>query len=98
MLGSFLAAHRWRSDRAARCGAAVPSILSACVLFLHFIHNLLRRALDASILGTGGDEVIHCLLDMMYAMSPSAVMERAVHIQPAISELLPTMLQELKPL
>lgn len=54
--------------------------------------------LGASILGVGGDEVIHAILALMYAKVPSTVMQRAVHIHPTVSELLPTMLGELKPL
>jgi pyruvate/2-oxoglutarate dehydrogenase complex dihydrolipoamide dehydrogenase (E3) component len=54
--------------------------------------------LGAAILGTGGDEVIHCVLDLMYAKAPYTVMQRAVHIHPTISELIPTMLGELAPL
>jgi pyruvate/2-oxoglutarate dehydrogenase complex dihydrolipoamide dehydrogenase (E3) component len=54
--------------------------------------------LGASILGVGGDEVIHCILDLMYAKAPYTVMQRAVHIHPTVSELLPTMLGDLKPL
>jgi pyruvate/2-oxoglutarate dehydrogenase complex dihydrolipoamide dehydrogenase (E3) component len=57
-----------------------------------------KHILGASILGTGGDEVIHCLLDLMYAKAPYTVMQRAVHIHPTVSELLPTILGELKPL
>jgi pyruvate/2-oxoglutarate dehydrogenase complex dihydrolipoamide dehydrogenase (E3) component len=57
-----------------------------------------KRILGASILGTGGDEVIHCVLDLMYAKAPFTVMQRAVHIHPTVSELLPTMLGELNPL
>ena len=57
-----------------------------------------RRILGASILGTGGDEAIHCILDTMYAKAPYTVMQRAVHIHPTVSELIPTMLGELKPL
>jgi pyruvate/2-oxoglutarate dehydrogenase complex dihydrolipoamide dehydrogenase (E3) component len=57
-----------------------------------------KQILGAAILGTGGDEVIHCLLDMMYAKAPYTVMERAMHIHPTVSELLPTILGELKPL
>ena len=52
----------------------------------------------ASILGVSGDEVIHSILDMMYAKAPYTVMQRAVHIHPTVSELLPTMLGDLKPL
>ena len=57
-----------------------------------------KEILGASILGTGGDEVIHCLLDLMYAKAPFTVMQRAVHIHPTVSELIPTMMGELKPL
>jgi len=54
--------------------------------------------LGAAILGTGGDEVIHSILDVMYAKSPYSVIQRAVHIHPTVSELVPTMLGELQPL
>jgi pyruvate/2-oxoglutarate dehydrogenase complex dihydrolipoamide dehydrogenase (E3) component len=57
-----------------------------------------RQILGASILGTGGDEAIHCILDTMYAKAPYTVIQRAVHIHPTVSELIPTMLGELKPL
>jgi len=57
-----------------------------------------REILGASILGTGGDEAIHCVLDTMYAKAPYTVMQRAVHIHPTVSELIPTMLGELKPI
>jgi pyruvate/2-oxoglutarate dehydrogenase complex dihydrolipoamide dehydrogenase (E3) component len=54
--------------------------------------------LGAAILGTGGDEAIHSILDVMYAKAPYRVIQRAVHIHPTVSELIPTMLGELKPL
>jgi pyruvate/2-oxoglutarate dehydrogenase complex dihydrolipoamide dehydrogenase (E3) component len=57
-----------------------------------------KEILGATILGTGGDEVIHCLLDIMYARAPYTVMQRAMHIHPTVSELIPTMLGELRPL
>jgi pyruvate/2-oxoglutarate dehydrogenase complex dihydrolipoamide dehydrogenase (E3) component len=57
-----------------------------------------REILGASILGTGGDEAIHCVLDTMYAKAPCDVLQRAVHIHPTVSELIPTVLGELKPL
>jgi pyruvate/2-oxoglutarate dehydrogenase complex dihydrolipoamide dehydrogenase (E3) component len=57
-----------------------------------------KEFLGASILGIGGDEVIHCVLDLMYARAPYTVMQRAMHIHPTVSELLPTMLGELQPL
>ena len=57
-----------------------------------------KQILGAAILGTGGDEVIHCVLDMMYTKAPYTVMQRAMHIHPTVAELLPTILGELKPL
>src|SRR5579863_2404423 len=57
-----------------------------------------NQILGAAILGTGGDEVIHCILDLMYARAPYTVMQRAVHIHPTVSELIPTMLADLQPL
>jgi pyruvate/2-oxoglutarate dehydrogenase complex dihydrolipoamide dehydrogenase (E3) component len=57
-----------------------------------------RQILGAAILGTGGDEAIHSILDIMYAKAPYTVIQRAVHIHPTVSELIPTMLGELNPL
>ena len=57
-----------------------------------------KQFLGAAILGTGGDEVIHSILDLMYAKAPYTVMSRAMHIHPTVSELLPTVLQSLTPL
>jgi len=57
-----------------------------------------KLILGASLLGLAGDEVIHCILDVMYAKAPYTVMQRAMHIHPTVSELIPTMLGELKPL
>jgi pyruvate/2-oxoglutarate dehydrogenase complex dihydrolipoamide dehydrogenase (E3) component len=57
-----------------------------------------KQILGASILGTSGDEAIHTILDVMYARAPYTVMQRAMHIHPTVSELLPTVLGELKPL
>ena len=54
--------------------------------------------LGASILGVTGDEVVHSLLDAMYAKAPYTTISRAVHIHPTVSELVPTMLQDLQPL
>jgi pyruvate/2-oxoglutarate dehydrogenase complex dihydrolipoamide dehydrogenase (E3) component len=56
-----------------------------------------RKILGAALLGVGGDEVIHTILDVMYAKAPYDVMQRAMHIHPTVSELLPTMLGELRP-
>jgi pyruvate/2-oxoglutarate dehydrogenase complex dihydrolipoamide dehydrogenase (E3) component len=55
-----------------------------------------RRILGAAILGTGGDEAIHGILDMMNAGAPYTTLHRAVPIHPTVSELIPTMLGELK--
>src|SRR3974390_667224 len=57
-----------------------------------------KDILGASILGTGGGEGIHCILDMMYARAPYTVMQEAMHIHPTVSELIPTMLGDLRPL
>ncbi len=57
-----------------------------------------KEILGASILGPGGDEAIHCILDLMYAKAPYTVLQRAMHIHPTVSELLPTILGELQPL
>ncbi len=57
-----------------------------------------ERILGAAILGIGGDEIIHSLLDVMYADAPYTVIQRAVHIHPTVTELIPTMLGDLKPL
>jgi len=54
-----------------------------------------QQLLGAAVFGTGGDEVIHCVLDMMYAKAPYPVLQRAMHIHPTVSELIPTLLQEL---
>jgi pyruvate/2-oxoglutarate dehydrogenase complex dihydrolipoamide dehydrogenase (E3) component len=53
--------------------------------------------LGAAVLGTGGDEVIHCVLDTMYAKAPYDVLQRSMHIHPTVSELIPTLLGELTP-
>ena len=56
------------------------------------------RILGAAILGIGGDEIIHSVLDMMYADQPYSVIQRAMHIHPTVTELIPTMLGNLEPL
>ena len=50
------------------------------------------------VLGIECDEVIHSILDVMYAKAPYTVIQRAMHIHPTVTELIPTMLGELKPL
>ena len=56
-----------------------------------------KQILGAAILGVGGDEVIHVLLDAMYAKTPYTVIQRAMHIHPTVSEYLPTILAKLAP-
>ena len=57
-----------------------------------------KKILGAAILGTGGDEAIHCILDVMYTGAPYTTIQRAVHIHPTVSELIPTVFGELKPI
>ena len=57
-----------------------------------------KEILGAAVLGTGGDEAVHCVLDVMYAKKPYSLIQRAVHIHPTVAELIPTILGELKPL
>ncbi|WP_255794529.1 FAD-containing oxidoreductase [Mycobacteroides abscessus] len=54
--------------------------------------------LGATILGVGGDEVVHCLLDTMQYGIPARQLQRTVHIHPTVAEFLPTILGELQPL
>ena len=57
-----------------------------------------KEILGAAILGPGGDEAIHAVLDLIYAKAPYTVLQRAMHIHPTVSELLPTLLGDLHPL
>ncbi|MDF3340462.1 FAD-containing oxidoreductase [Mycolicibacterium septicum] len=57
-----------------------------------------EEILGAAIFGVGGDEVVHSILDVMTAKLPYTAISRTMHIHPTVSELVPTMLQELKPL
>ncbi len=54
------------------------------------------QLLGAHILGTGGDEVISTLTAMMYGKVPFQVLRDSVQIHPTVSELLPTLLENLK--
>ena len=56
------------------------------------------KILGAAFLGIGGDEIVHAVTDLMYAGAPYTVIQRAMHIHPTVSELIPTMLGDLKPL
>ena len=57
-----------------------------------------NEILGAAIFGVGGDEAIHCILDIMSANAPYTTLSRTMHIHPTVSELIPTMLQEMTPL
>lgn len=57
-----------------------------------------KEILGASILGVGGDEVVHLILDVMTAKLPYTAISRTMHIHPTVSELVPTLLQDLTPL
>lgn len=57
-----------------------------------------QRILGAAILGLSGDEVVHSLLDVMASGQPASVLARTMHIHPTVSELVPTLLQQLGPL
>ena len=57
-----------------------------------------KKILGAAILGVGGDEAIHGMLDVMSAKAPYTTLQRTMHIHPTVSELVPTMLGEMKPL
>jgi len=57
-----------------------------------------KLILGASMLGVEGDEIIHSIIDIMYAKAPYTVIQRAMHIHPTVSELIPTLLGDLRPL
>lgn len=57
-----------------------------------------NKILGAAIFGIGGDEIVHSLLDVMYSGAPYTTIQRAVHIHPTVTELIPTLLGNLEPL
>ncbi len=57
-----------------------------------------KRVLGASLLGIECDEVIHLFVDNIAADLPYTAISRTMHIHPTVSELIPTLLQDLKPL
>ena len=57
-----------------------------------------KKILGAALLGIEADEAIHSLLDVMSAGAPYTAIARTMHIHPTVSELIPTLLQDLKPL
>jgi pyruvate/2-oxoglutarate dehydrogenase complex dihydrolipoamide dehydrogenase (E3) component len=56
-----------------------------------------QALLGAAILGLNGDEIVHSLLDVMYAGKPYTTIQRAMHIHPTVTELVPTLLGNLQP-
>lgn len=62
-----------------------------------FVDARTKQILGAAILGTGGDEVVQILLDVMYTKAPYTVIQRAMNIHPTIAEYLPTVLSKLEP-
>jgi pyruvate/2-oxoglutarate dehydrogenase complex dihydrolipoamide dehydrogenase (E3) component len=59
--------------------------------------GFMKVMIDAAILGVGGDEAVHCILDTMSAKAPFETLRDTVHIHPTVAELIPTVLGELKP-
>ena len=57
-----------------------------------------ERILGATLLCIEGDEIAHSLLDVMYSGASYRVIQRAVHIHPTVSELIPTLVGALTPL
>jgi pyruvate/2-oxoglutarate dehydrogenase complex dihydrolipoamide dehydrogenase (E3) component len=63
-----------------------------------FIDAGTKKILGAAILGIGGDEIIHSLINVMYADAPYTVIQRSMPVHPTVSELIPTLLGDLQPL
>ncbi len=63
-----------------------------------YVEKASSRILGASLLGTGADESVQSLVDAIYARTPYPEFQRHVRIHPTVSELLPTVLEDLKPL
>ncbi len=57
-----------------------------------------KQILGAALLGIEADEAIHAIIDVMYSGKPYSLIQRAMHIHPTVSELIPTLLGDLKPL
>jgi pyruvate/2-oxoglutarate dehydrogenase complex dihydrolipoamide dehydrogenase (E3) component len=55
-----------------------------------------KQILGAAILGVGGDEAVHCVLDLMYAKAPYTLLQRAMHIHPTVCEFIPDLLDDLQ--
>jgi len=57
-----------------------------------------QRIVGATIFGIDGDEAIHTFIDTMSADAPYTTLQRAMHVHPTVSELVPTLLDALRPL
>jgi pyruvate/2-oxoglutarate dehydrogenase complex dihydrolipoamide dehydrogenase (E3) component len=57
-----------------------------------------KQILGASFLGLSGDEVVHSIIDLMYAKAPYTVLQKAVHIHPTVSEYVPVTIGNLRDL
>jgi pyruvate/2-oxoglutarate dehydrogenase complex dihydrolipoamide dehydrogenase (E3) component len=57
-----------------------------------------KRILGGTILGVGGDEAVHTILDVMALDAPYTALQQTMHIHPTVAELVPTLLGELKPM
>ncbi len=57
-----------------------------------------QQILGAALLGLNADEVIHLFVDTMAARQPYTTLRRTMHVHPTVSELVPTLLSDLKPL
>lgn len=56
-----------------------------------------KRILGGAILGVGGDEAVHSILDVMALDAPYTALQQTMHIHPTVAELIPTLLGELAP-
>jgi pyruvate/2-oxoglutarate dehydrogenase complex dihydrolipoamide dehydrogenase (E3) component len=81
----------------ARVARAVEKGETRGFLKIH-VEKSSKRILGAALLGTSGDEAVHSLIDAVYAKTPYTDFQRRVRIHPNVSELLPTVLEDLKPL
>ena len=80
------------------CDGRINSEKIRCEYRKILIDRETQKILGAAILGIGGDAVNHSILDIMYANAPCTVIQRAVHIHPAVTELIPILLGDLKSL
>ena len=80
-------------------GDSFPALLvGAGALLASRVRGAVIAPLGAALLGTGADESVHSLIDLVYARTPYTEFQRRVRIHPNVSELLPFVLEDLKPL